>query len=74
MLIYLLLMIMSRWYLQIVEKLKKNLVMFFRKKKSKLGLNTAHIFGYEFALKHQYKNLITMDADLSHDPDEIQIL
>ena len=36
-----------------------------------MGLNTAHVFSYEFALKYQYKNLITMDADLSHDPDEI---
>lgn len=57
---------------EIVEKLKKKFNnIFLERRSSKLGLNTAHIFGYEFALKYQYKNLITMDADLSHNPDEI---
>ena len=57
---------------EIVEKLKEKFNnIFLERRNSKLGLNTAHIFGYEFALKYQYKNLITMDADLSHDPDEI---
>ena len=57
---------------EIVEKQKEKFNnIFLERRSSKLGLNTAHIFGYEFALKYQYKNLITMDADLSHDPDEI---
>ena len=57
---------------EIVEKLKNKFDnIFLEKRNGKLGLNTAHIFGYEFALKHEYKNLITMDADLSHDPNEI---
>ena len=57
---------------EIIEKFKNKFDNIFLEKRSgKLGLNTAHIFGYEFALKHQYKNLITMDADLSHDPEEI---
>ncbi len=57
---------------EIVEKFRKKFNNIFLERRSgKLGLNTAHIFGYEFALKNQYKNLITMDADLSHDPEEI---
>ena len=57
---------------EIIDKFKNKFDNIFLEKRSgKLGLNTAHIFGYEFALKHQYKNLITMDADLSHDPEEI---
>ena len=37
----------------------------------KLGLDTAHKFAYEYAVLNDYKYLITMDADLSHNPDEI---
>ena len=40
-------------------------------KRKKLGLHTAHILGYEYALKNKYEKLITLDADLSHDPKEI---
>ena len=37
----------------------------------KSGLDTAHKKAYEYALKNDYDYLITMDADLSHDPSEI---
>jgi dolichol-phosphate mannosyltransferase len=57
----------------IIEKLMtfhKNI--FLIKRKSKLGLDTAHKEGYEFSIKNDYDYLITMDADMSHDPDEIK--
>ena len=55
-----------------IEKFSKNYKnIFLKKRKGKLGLNTAHIYGYNYALKNKYKKLITMDADLSHDPKEI---
>ena len=38
---------------------------------SKSGLDTAHKEAYEYALSNNYDYLITMDADLSHDPKEI---
>lgn len=41
------------------------------KREKKLGLHTAHILAYEYALKNKYSKLITLDADLSHDPREI---
>ena len=38
----------------------------------KLGLDTAHKFAYTYAQSNNYDYLITMDADLSHNPSEIQ--
>ena len=40
-------------------------------REKKLGLDTAHKFAYDYALKNNYDYLITMDADLSHDPKEL---
>ena len=40
-------------------------------REKKLGLDTAHKFAYEYAIKNNYDYLITMDADLSHDPREL---
>ena len=37
----------------------------------KLGLGTAHIAGYRWALARDYERIITMDADFSHPPDRI---
>tara|TARA_B100000902_G_C27089097_1_gene802898 strand:- start:65 stop:784 length:720 start_codon:yes stop_codon:yes gene_type:complete len=45
--------------------------IFLKIRNSKSGLDTAHKEAYEFALKNNYDYLITMDADLSHDPKEI---
>jgi dolichol-phosphate mannosyltransferase len=45
---------------------KKYLKLIVRKKK--LGLDTAHKIAFNYAKKKSYINLITMDADLSHDP------
>ena len=57
---------------EIIESLAiKNKSILLKKRKSKLGLNTAHTYGYDFAIKEGYDKLITMDADLSHDPIEI---
>ena len=37
-------------------------------RKKKEGLDTAHKIAFEYALKNNYEYLITLDADLSHDP------
>ena len=47
----------------------QNIYLINRKKKK--GLDTAHKYMYKFALKKNYDYLITMDADLSHDPNII---
>jgi dolichol-phosphate mannosyltransferase len=37
-------------------------------RKSKLGLGTAYMQGFSWAMENNYKRVITMDADLSHQP------
>jgi len=37
----------------------------------KLGLGTAYIAGFEYALKHGYDYICEMDADLSHNPADL---
>ena len=49
----------------------KNPRVILIKREKKLGLDTAHKMAFKFAKKNNYKKLITMDADLSHDPKEI---
>ena len=58
---------------KLLKKLKKkykNLKIKLRDKK--YGLDSAHKFAYDFAKKKKYVKLITMDADLSHNPIEIK--
>jgi dolichol-phosphate mannosyltransferase len=52
-----------------LQKIFKNLFLINREKK--LGLDTAHKIAYNYAVSNKYDFLITMDADLSHNPDEI---
>lgn len=35
------------------------------------GLGSAYTTGFKYGLKHQYDVIITMDADLSHNPDHL---
>ena len=60
---------------KIIEKLKlkyKNLYLLKRKKK--LGLGSAIREGMRYAEKSNYYALLTLDADLSHNPEEIPLL
>ena len=55
-----------------IKKLQNNFNnLFLIERNGKLGLDSAHKEAYEFALKNNYDFLITMDADLSHDPNEL---
>ena len=40
----------------------------------KLGLGTAYITGFEWALQNNYDYIFEMDADFSHDPNDLQKL
>jgi dolichol-phosphate mannosyltransferase len=40
-------------------------------RKGKLGLGTAYIHGFKWALKHDYQFVFEMDADFSHDPKDL---
>jgi len=41
------------------------------RRRGKLGLGTAHLAGYRWALERDYERIITMDADFSHPPGRI---
>jgi dolichol-phosphate mannosyltransferase len=40
-------------------------------RKGKLGLGTAYIAGFKWALERQYEYIFEMDADFSHNPDDL---
>lgn len=40
-------------------------------RKGKLGLGTAYIFGFKWALQHNYEYIFEMDADFSHNPEDL---
>jgi dolichol-phosphate mannosyltransferase len=40
-------------------------------RKGKLGLGTAYIHGFKWALNHGYEYIFEMDADFSHNPDDL---
>lgn len=40
----------------------------------KLGLGTAYLAGFRYALSHGYQYVFEMDADLSHDPSYLPIM
>ena len=43
------------------------------KRKKKLGIGSAHLDSINHAYNKKYKYLITMDADLTHKPEDIEI-
>lgn len=45
--------------------------LFIIERTGKLGLGTAYIAGFKWALEHQYEYIFEMDADFSHDPNDL---
>ena len=45
--------------------------LFIEERKGKLGLGTAYIHGFKWALAHNYDYVFEMDADFSHDPHDL---
>lgn len=58
---------------QAVEKLMERFPgrVFLEQRKGKLGLGTAYIHGFKWALQRDYAYVIEMDADFSHNPDDL---
>lgn len=48
--------------------------LFLIERPGKLGLGTAYITGFQWALNHQYDYIFEMDADFSHDPNDLNRL
>jgi dolichol-phosphate mannosyltransferase len=45
--------------------------LFMLERKGKLGLGTAYIAGFKWALERDYKYIFEMDCDFSHNPDDL---
>ncbi len=45
--------------------------LFLVERSGKLGLGTAYILGFKWALEHEYQYICEMDADFSHDPKDL---
>lgn len=58
---------------QIVKNLMQEFPdrLFIEERKGKLGLGTAYIHGFKWALKRTYEFIFEMDADFSHNPDDL---
>jgi dolichol-phosphate mannosyltransferase len=50
---------------------KENPNIFLIEREGKLGLGTAYIKGFKWALKNDYPYICEMDADLSHNPNDL---
>lgn len=45
--------------------------LFMEERQGKLGLGTAYIHGFKWALQRHYQYIFEMDADFSHNPDDL---
>ena len=45
--------------------------LFILERQGKLGLGTAYLTGFKWALEHGYDYITEMDADFSHNPDDL---
>jgi len=45
--------------------------IFLKKRTKKNGLGTAYVAGFHWALKHDYEYIFEMDADFSHNPNDL---
>lgn len=57
----------------IVKKLMQEFQgkLFLEERKGKLGLGTAYIHGFQWALQGNYQTIFEMDCDFSHNPDDL---
>jgi len=61
---------------ELVKNLQANYSsqLFIEERKGKLGLGTAYIHGFKWAIERGYAYIIEMDADFSHSPLDLQRL
>ena len=57
----------------IVKKMQKEFPtnLHIQERTGKLGLGTAYIHGFKWALKNSYEYIFEMDADFSHNPEDL---
>ena len=54
------------------EVMKKNDRIHLLEREKKMGLGTAYLAGFKYALQNNYDFIFEMDADFSHDPNELK--
>lgn len=57
----------------IIKELQKEYphTLYIVERKGKLGLGTAYIAGFRWALEREYQYIFEMDADFSHNPEDL---
>ena len=45
--------------------------LYLEERPTKDGLGTAYIYGFKWAIEREYDRIVQMDADLSHDPNDV---
>ncbi|MDQ7063153.1 MAG: polyprenol monophosphomannose synthase [candidate division KSB1 bacterium] len=56
----------------VVEELQQqNPAIHLIRRPAKMGLGTAYVAGFKYAIEHKFDLIFEMDADLSHNPDDI---
>tara|TARA_Y100001970_G_scaffold59721_1_gene76061 strand:+ start:11035 stop:11751 length:717 start_codon:yes stop_codon:yes gene_type:complete len=59
----------------IVEQMQKeNPGLFLLNREKKEGIGTAYCAGFKWAIDKKYEKVVQIDADLSHNPDDIPVL
>ena len=53
------------------KKMKDHSNLHIIEREGKLGLGTAYCTGFKWALENNYDKIVQMDADLSHNPEDI---
>ena len=58
---------------EMVQKLQKEFSgkLFLENRKKKAGLGTAYVHGFRWSLANNYEYIFEMDADFSHNPDDL---
>ncbi len=58
---------------QIIKDIQREFTdrIYIEERAGKLGLGTAYIHGFNWALKKEYSYIFEMDADFSHNPDDL---
>jgi dolichol-phosphate mannosyltransferase len=61
---------------QLVKDLQSKFAgqLFIAERKGKLGLGTAYIYGFKWAIANKYEFIFEMDADFSHNPNDLSRL
>jgi dolichol-phosphate mannosyltransferase len=57
---------------EVISQTNNNLHL--KTRKSKLGLGTAYLLGFKWAIENKFNYVISMDADFSHNPLDIEKL